>query len=652
MLKDSDLLEKNIDAEKNQRKFRIHGKACIMQTTPSYSKVLMPVQYTVSMNFPETHYFNVEMIIPGTTSSRERLRVVMPVWTPGSYLVREFARNVLEFKAHYADTDSEIGSYKDSKNSWVVESSSGRSVRITYRVYAFEYTVDTSYLDNRHGIINGASVFMFAEGYENEPVLLTVIPSHEWKVVSTSLDHNEGTNETNSWSFRAPNFDIMVDSPIEIGNQEVRSFVVEGITHDVSMFGPKPIDAQSFVSDLKGIVESTWTIFGVIPYSRYVFLVDFAGFNLGGKGGGLEHLSSTHCIIPRLRLMPRQEYARSMGLFSHEFFHAWNVKRMRPRGLGPFDYSSETYTKSLWIAEGITSYYDDLILRRCGIYSTAEYMDAFCVNIDQLSSLPGPKYESAEESSFDTWIKHYHPNENSPNTHSSYYFQGAVIAWMIDMEIRKSTKNERSLDDAMRKLYNESFVKEHRGYTDGEFERICNEMCSKNLSAEIFDKRVRGHEGVDFGSYLGYAGLRLGPRNKSTSGKGYLGIKVKTEAGKILIASKLFSTPADKAGLAAGDEIIAVDNLRMDFMTLPFYIGNREPGDSASILIARDGYLETREACLVEMPQIETRIYKKGTATEEEKTLYSHWMLEEWDLPLEYSEYVPSPQRPKLLDYF
>ena len=604
------------------------------------------------MESPKKHYFEVEMVIPNSSSPRNKLRLVMPVWTPGSYLVREFARNVLDFVAFEVDSAKIISSYKDSKNTWIIETSSKSTVRVTYRIYAFEFTVDTSYLDNRHGIINGASVFMYVEGRENEDIILTIVPYREWKVIATSLDPSEKMKEAGSKSFNAENFDILIDSPIEIGNQEMSSFLVEGITHEVSMFGPKPIESKVFVSDLKKIVESTWKIFGTIPYKKYLFLIDFSGADQNSKGGGLEHLSSTHCIAPRLRLIPSQEYSRTMSLFSHEFFHAWNVRRMRPKGLGPFNYTSETYTKSLWIAEGITSYYDDLIIRRSGIYSVAEYLDSFCVNIDQLKFFPAPEYESAEESSFDTWIKHYRPNENSPNVHSSYYYQGSVIGWMIDMEIRKSTKNAKSLDDALKRLYEETFAKENRGYTEEEFETICNEIAGKSLSKEIFDRRVRGHERVDFDRYLGYAGLELGAKKKHSSNRGYLGIKLKADSGKVIVATKLFSTPADECGLAAGDEIIAVDNLRIDYTTLPFYISNKQPREVVSILISRDGYLETLKASLGETPQIESRIFKKTNAAEEEKNLFKHWMLEDWDRPIQYPEYVPSPQRLKMLDYF
>ncbi|MHB8567807.1 MAG: M61 family metallopeptidase [Nitrososphaerales archaeon] len=427
-------------------------------------------------------------------------------------------------------------------------------VRIRYRVYAFEFTVDTSYLDDIHAIINGASVFMFVEGLENEPIFLEVNPFPAWERISTSLDEVDGNEK--SRRFVAPNYDILIDSPIEVGNQKIFQFKVSGIDHSISISSEGDHDWAPLVQDIRTIVQTTVPIFGEIPYDRYVFLIDISA---GELNGGLEHLASTQCIAPYYRLFPKQEYRQLLTLFSHEFFHAWNVKRMRPAGLGPFNYSSETYTRSLWIAEGITSYYDDLIVRRAGLFSPAEYLDSFVQNVNLMSSLPGSKWESAEESSFDTWIRHYRANENTPNVHSSYYVQGAVIAWMIDMEIRKSTMNQKSLDDVLRKIYRDTFKMANRGYTDEEFENACNEISASPISMSIFEGRVRGRRAVDFQKYLNYSGLTLRPKSEKDSAKGFLGMKVRSDGGRTVISTVLFETPAESAGIAAGDEVIAIE---------------------------------------------------------------------------------------------
>ncbi len=615
------------------------------------------IHYTVSMSKPQTHYFEVEIFVPSSkTIANDFLRFIMPVWTPGSYVVREFSKNVLDFSAKESN-DKILKTEKESKNIWRVHlERRGVDVFTRYKVYAHEFTVDTSFLDTEHGVINGASVFMYVDGHQNEELTLSVVPYPEWKVISSGLDRPQQTNGESGGriDFFVPNFDILVDSPIEIGNQMVHYFEVNGVKHEVSIFGIGPMETETFLSDLKKIVENTWPICGEIPYSRYVFIVDFAG---GATGGGLEHLNSTHCIAPRLRMRPIEEYRQLLGLFSHEFFHAWNVKRMRPNGLGPFNYIQETFTKSLWIAEGVTSYYDDLILRRAGIVSVGEYFDLFSTNANLMLSLPGWKWESAEEASFDTWIKFYRPDENTPNVSSSYYVQGAVIGWMIDMEIRRNSNGQRTFDDVMKKVYRDTYKRENRGYTDEEFERVCNEVAGTNLSEEIFERRVRGRERVDFDKYLSYAGLKLGPKNKQESKKederqpGFLGVKLKTDFGKTLISSRLFDTPAEASGLEVGDEIIGVDGLRLDQQGLSFYIANRNPDSKARITVARNGLLEDVEVTIGKKPDFEYRVYKLDKASEDQKNLFSNWMLAKWEEEIKYPEYTPFPYRRQYFDY-
>lgn len=597
------------------------------------------INYWLLMPKPFTHYFEVQIEVPGPFNESS-LRVAMPVWTPGSYLVREFSRNVMGFKVTDAQGEP-LKWNKLSKNVWEVAAVSS-GIRISYGVYAFEYSDQTSYLDSNHAIVNGASVFMYVEGAQEEKHVLRIHPNPEWKVVSTGLDRI-----SDGFEFIATSYDVLVDSPIEIGNQKMESFEVEGVAHEVSLFGHSTIDDAALVSDLKKIVQSAWPVFGTIPYKRYLFLIDFVA---GPKGGGLEHLNSTHCIVPRMRLLPPEEYREMLGLFSHEYFHTWNVKRMRPKGLGPFDYTKETYTKSLWIAEGITSYYDDLILRRAGIYSVPEYLDAFSTNINYMISIPSSRFESAEQASFDTWIKFYRPDENTPNAQSSYYIQGATIGWMLDMEIRKATRNKKNLDHVMRKVYNETYVSRGEGYDDAQFEEACNFVAGKDLSF-IFDSRVRGREEVDFNRFLSYSGLRIGPKMKNLKQKGYMGIKLRSNEGRTYIDSKLFESPADIAGLAAKDEIVAIDNLRMDGSLINHYISNKRSGESINVLVSRDGHMESHDLVLGLAPVLEHRIYKFESASKEQKDFFQSWLISEWDIPFEYSDYTPSPQKPRLFDF-
>ena len=596
-----------------------------------------PVSYAVSMRRANAHYLDVTMELK-VQDAKGELRLAMPVWTPGHYLVSDFARNVDRVRAFDKETGRELEARKLEKSLWRVVTGGAEQVKIAYAVYAFSYTVDDSYVDDQHALINGASVFLYAEGMKDAPARLKLDPFPGWKVVSTGLAR------VSEWEFEAPDYDVLVDSPLEVGNQEVERFRTSGAEYEVSMFGEALADRKRFVEDIGKIVQATEQVLGQVPYRRYVFLVNFTD----AARGGLEHLNSTMCLLQRFRMLPAEEYHQAMGLFSHEFFHAWNVKRMRPVGLGPFDYSKEVYTKSLWIAEGVTSYYDDLILRRAGIYAVEEYLDAFSDNINVLKSLPGSRHQSAEESSFDTWTKYYKPNENTPNMASSYYNQGAVIGWMLDMVLREG--GGRTLDDVMRKVYSETFLKEGRGYTDQEFEGACVALGGAPAK-EVFDSRVRGREDVDFDRYLGYAGLRLEAKKKPAEAKGFLGVRLASEGGRTLVKGCLAGSPAEAMGLSVNDELIGVDGLRVSQERASFYVGVAEPGEEVRLIVARNGQLSELRGRLGTRPPLEWRIQPLGGATEKQKALFKGWMLADWKGELKYPEYARSPDRRAVFDY-
>ncbi len=600
-----------------------------------------PVRYTVSMARANAHYLDVTIEIPVPEADRGgELRLRMPVWTPGHYLVDDYARNLTDVKAFDGATGKALAVAKLEKSLWSVRCEGSPKVRVEYSVYAFMYTVRSSYLDDQHALINGASVYLYAERMKDAPARLALKPKAGWSVCSTGL------RRVSDWEFEAPDYDVLVDSPLEIGNHEVHSFDAGGAKYEVSIFGSAPIDNAKFVADLRKIVESTTPVFGHVPYDRYVFLVNFTDT----AGGGLEHLNSTMCFLPRLRAVPKEEYDQSMGLFSHEFFHAWNVKRLRPAGLGPFNYSSEVYTKSLWIAEGVTSYYDDLILRRAGIYTVEEYLDSFVSNLNLMKSLPGSGYQSAEEASFDTWTKYGRPNENSPNVSASYYTQGTVVGWMLDMAIRKASGGSRTLDDGMRRIYDDVYRKQNRGYRDEEFEAVCTELGGTEAK-EIFDSRVRGRAPVDCDRYLGYAGLRMSRKDERAAEKGFLGAKLKTEGGKTAVASILAGSPAEAAGLSVNDEILALGGFRMSQDRIAFSIETTKPGERVTLTIARNGRLTETSFEAGVRPAFEFRIQPVAAASEEQKALFRGWMLADWKAELKYPEYVKSPDRRPVFDY-
>jgi len=603
-----------------------------------------PLEYVVSMARANTHYLDVTLKVSLGGPANGPMRLMMPVWTPGHYAIEDMPRNVLEVSAKTGAGDDWKAAKveKETKNTWRVDwTGTTETLVVEYSVYAFEYHDTKSYLDPVHAIINGASVFIYPVGSERAPIKLKLVPYPGWERVATGLE------QSSDWEFVAPNMDVLIDSPIEAGNQEIRSFQVDGVEHQVSFFGASAVDTGRVTDDIRKIVESEVRIFGNIPYKKYVFIVNLTD----EVGGGLEHLNSTVCFAPRLRFVPKEEYNLMMGLFSHEFFHTWNVKRMRPKGLGPFNYSSETYTKSLWVAEGITSYYDDFVLRKAGIYTVPEFLDAFAININVMKSLHGGRWQSAQESSFDTWIKFYRTDANSPNVTLSYYTQGAVIGWMLDLQIRKNTGGQKNLDDVMRRVYEETYAKEGRGYSDEEFESTALSVGGREGLEEIFESRVRGRKDVDFDRYLGYSGLKLEPKEPSDKVRGFLGVRLAGEGGRTTVRSRLAGSPAESMGLSVNDEVVGIDGLRLGSEKLSFYVSNARPGSRVRLTIARNGMLSELAGELERRPPFEFRITPLKEASEEQKSLFREWLLEDWKAEIKYPEYSKSPDRRQVLDF-
>ncbi|HXW37069.1 MAG TPA: PDZ domain-containing protein [Nitrososphaerales archaeon] len=597
------------------------------------------LSYTVSAVRPKSHIFNVVLEFEPSDPARKTIDLLMPVWTPGHYAIQDYPKNLTNLKTTNSATGRVLACNKLTKNRWRIEVRDGGKVRVEYNVYASELDDTASYIDDRMALINGTSVFVYPEGMEGADVSLKLITPSEWKSAATGME------QTGPMEFHAQDYDVLVDSPIQLGNQVIRSFDVGGAKYEVSIDCEPTVSVDEFVSDLKKIVENTVPIYRDVPFKRYVFLIAFTDRG----GGGLEHLNSTVCTPARLNYLPKEEYHSSLGLYSHEFFHSWNVKRMRPKGLGPFDYSSETYTRSLWIAEGVTSYYDDLILRRAGIYSVGEYLDALALNMSIMKALPGGGAESAEESSFDTWIKFYKQNENYPNVGLSYYVQGAVIGWSLDMEIRKNSKGERNLDEVMRRVYQNTYLKEGRGYTDQEFESAAMDVGGDGL-LDIFDSRVRGRKELDYDRYLGYLGLKLSPKHDPVHVEGFLGIRLGSEDGRRTVRTVLSGSPAERMGLAFEDEIIGVNGLRLEDR-LSFYVSNQTPGTKARLTVARNGVLRELDGEFGQRPVLENRIRPLKSATEGQRALFKGWLMSDWTPEIEYPDYKESPDRRRILDY-
>lgn len=538
--------------------------------------------FTVSMEQPSTHYYNVTMRCDGLNGATQDFK--MPAWTPGYYRIMDYARNVVRFRAEDG-AGHPLEWSKTAKNTWRVKTANAPSIVLRYDVYAFTQNVADSFLDDSRGYVTPAGLFLHAAGQIQHPVTVTFQPYAGWSSVATGLDPVPGRTNT----FTAPDFDLLYDCPILLGNQERLQFEVRGVPHYIAMEDVGPaIDRQKLVSDLKRMVETASGIAGEIPYKHYTFLA------MGAGNGGIEHLTSAAMMFQGPSLENPAGYLRWLSYVAHEYFHTYNVKRIRPIALGPFDYDQENYTNMLWVSEGFTVYYQDAILLRAGLMTREQYFDKVRGTIARYENGTGHLFQSATESSMDTWIKFFARGENLANTTISYYEKGAALGLLLDLKIRHETGNKKSLDDVMRALYQEFFQERRRGFTDEEFRRTCEKVAGTALP-EIFEYASTVRE-IDYPKYFGYGGLEIDVTPKPAAGA-YLGAVTQTQEGSLTIASVTWDSPAQRSGLSAQDQILAVDGARVTAKSLDELLAAKKPGDQVRILIARHN--KTREVPIV-----------------------------------------------------
>lgn len=576
------------------------------------------IEYTLRFPAPHTHYVEVEVIYP--TGGAEAIELSMAVWTPGSYLVREYARHLEQVRAATLD-GAALAVDKSRKNRWKVTTGGASRVAVRYRVYAREMSVRTNFVDAEMAILNGAPLFLTLVDGERRAHDVKIELPEAWKHSVTGLPvHPSG----DAHHYLAPDYDILVDSPIVLGNPTLYEFDVQGVPHVLANFGEGGVwDGKRSAEDVEKLAAVQAEFWGTVPYERYVF------FNIiGTGGGGLEHLSSTLMMTRRWMTRKREHYLRWLGLVSHEFFHTWNVKRLRPVELGPFDYEHELHTESLWVAEGITSYYDDLLLERAGLMKKDEYLEALSGQIEAVQSSPGRKVQSLSQASYDAWIKYYRSDENSKNSSISYYQKGAVVAFLIDVEIRRATHGARSLDDAMRLAYERHSGA--AGFTPAQFRAAVDEVAGVSLS-ELFDKAVDGTEELDYGPALEYFGLQFKKNNKDKDDEdddeddepGWLGAETEGDR-RITVRRVLRETPAYGAGLNVGDEIIAIDDYRV--RSLGDHLERYRPDDEVTLLVARRGHLLELPVVLGKKPDKSWKLEVASKATPAQRRRVRAWL--------------------------
>jgi predicted metalloprotease with PDZ domain len=575
------------------------------------------------MSKPWTHLLEVEMNIkiPANLNVPNETNLIMPVWTPGSYMIREFERHVQDFGVRDANGNA-LDWSKVDKNTWRVVTRGARQWNVSYRVYANELTVRTNELNSDHAFWNNAALLMYPEGGLGKPSTLRVVPANNWRV-ATGLPAVTGQPNT----FRAENFDILYDSPVEVSNFKQIDFEVRGVPHRIVIDGEGNHDERRMRADVQKTVEAQVSMFGGIPYRDYTFILHLRS----NTGGGLEHLNSTALGFRRFNFATERGWFTFNGLVSHEFFHLWNVKRIRPDALGPFDYTKENYTRLLWVAEGITDYYGYLMVRRAGLISDTGYLDSLAGRIQGFQNTPGRLQMSAEEASFNSWIKEYRPDENSVNSQISYYDKGELLGLLLDLEIRRRTNNAKSLDDVMRALYADFFEK-GRNYTPADFQKICESMAGGSLE-DFFARYVRGRDELPYNQFFAAAGLRLeqsgapvGESNPGAPMKGFLGADLEDRGDFVFVQNVRAGTPAYEQGLNAKDLIVALEGARVNKETLEARVAAKRPGEVVRIALFRNDDLRTFDIKLGGRIDAPYRLVRSPSANDQQKKIYQAWL--------------------------
>jgi predicted metalloprotease with PDZ domain len=455
-------------------------------------------------------------------------------------------------------------------------------------------------------------MFLYIPELKMSPSVLTIKPYKNWNAISTGLKKVSEKDFT----YFSSDFDILVDSPIEIGTHKVLNFKSLGIPHAIALYSNAPLlaDEKLTLETFKKVTEAAASVVGEHPCEDYTFIIH----QLPNIGGGLEHLNSTTCQTTPNAYMNAGTMKNSMSLIAHEYFHLWNVKRIRPIALGPFDYENENYTHMLWVSEGITSFYEDNILLRAGVYTPDDYIKREQIAISGVENQIGNTIQPVAEASWDAWIKYYRPNENSKNSTISYYDKGGVLGALLNLYILGETKGQKSLDDVFRYLWNEYYKKQKRGFKDEEFQKACELVSGKNMNT-FFDKYVWKAEPIDYNEYYKYVGMRLNKEMDLYTP--FLGITVNN--GKISSIQK--GTSAYDGGLNVNDEILEINGMKNTNISTA--ISDKKIGDIIPVKVKRFGQEFIYNLVLKPNTAIKFKLEKVQNSTPEQETLFKKWLF-------------------------
>ncbi|MDR1423940.1 MAG: PDZ domain-containing protein [Azoarcus sp.] len=589
---------------------------------------MSPIRYAIRPSRPEAHIFEVRCAVAHPDPDGQRFS--LPVWIPGSYMIREFARHIVSITAQAGGRA--VALEKIDKHTWrAAPVPSGAALTLSYEVYAWDSSVRAAHLDTTHGFFNGTSVFLAVVGQEEAPCLVDIQPpahgGENWRVATAlpCAQGEHGAAQPDGFGlYRAMDYDELLDHPVEMGAFAFGSFEAGGVRHDIVLSGRHDCDLERLKADLARICQWQIDLFGAPPpMTRYLFLTQVVDEGYGG----LEHRASTALVASRddlpysgLQGMP-DGYQAYLGLCSHEYFHAWNVKRIKPAAFIPYDFARENHTRLLWAFEGITSYYDDLALVRSGIISNDDYLRLLAKTATQVLKMPGRHRQSVAAASFDAWTHYYRQDENSPNAIVSYYTKGALIALALDLQLRAASDGERSLDDVMRLLWRRHGLSGAGVPEDGVFRAVA-EIGGGNL-ARWLRRAVEGTGDVPLARLLKSFGVKWHAEAAGTAPT--LGVRLGS-GREARLATVYDDSPAQRAGLSAGDVLIAVDGLRINADKLPKMLERRRPGERVDIHAFRRDELLCFEVELAAAPADVVKLAVDAKAAKSAEKLRRGWL--------------------------
>lgn len=583
----------------------------------------MQIRYTVRAAEPVEHRGRFAVDLEGIDGPT--LDLVLPSWVPGSYHLVNYVRGFRDLTARAAPDGSTLPVERVDKARWRVQTHGAQSVHVEYSVYGHDMVDEGFDLTPEHLFVNAGVCLPYVDGHGTDPVEVRLEIPPDWKVV-TELEEL-GSHPPR---FRAPNYDVLADNPIDAGHPLVVTIRPAGIPHRISLCGEGGnYELHRMEEDLTKIVEATVRLVGESPLRSYTFFYHLTDV----PDGGLEHASSTSCVVSRSVFQPLEDYEKFLSLTSHEYFHLYNVKRIRPKVLGPFDYTQENYTRQLWWMEGTTDYFSDLVLRRSGLLTPARYLEQQAKLVRTYLDTPGRRCQSLEDASMLAWVDYYLPFEETPNQSISYYLKGSLVSLCLDLEIRHRTENRASLETVLRALWSD-YGKIDRGLEEDELQGVADRATGLDLGP-FFDRYIRGVDEVDFDRFARLAGLTFGPKPKTPDDDapvpGYLGIRYENAGGLVRVRHVLLDTPGRRAGLSPGDEIVAINGSKVTHEQFDKALKRSPPGTPVDLAIFRRGYLRTVSLTTGTPPPEKYAFTPLESPTDLAKNVYEGWIGARWE---------------------